>query len=258
MSMNRYIFIAALASMLALAYSCDRRGGPITGIETPPSQTQYTLEIVPESEITLPDLTLKIACFVRDASGSLVGGKEVHFRAFTAATQDSIYITEHIQSSGTDTSDGLTGNLYFYVRGNVGEIKLVAFTYVSDTTTSMAKSDTASILSVPYAVEFASMVDTVYQSQSVQLLCDIFNPFSMSRVNGKHIAFEVLDAGDVNPTEALTDTSNFNGMDVNVLYTSPVNLTGDFYVAAHAIWMGGVSGNKIMGSDTLTITVVDN
>ena len=256
--MNRFIFIAVLALTLALAYSCDRRGGPITGIVPPNGTASLKVEIVPEATLFLPDLTMRLGCFVTDGSGAQVGGVTVHFRALLAPNMDSLYITENKVSSGTDTLDGLSGNLYFDLKGNVGEILLTAFIYSNDTSEVVADADTATVLSLPYSVEIASMQDTIEQGQSAYITCKVWNPLDSSRVNRKHLLFHTLEAGMVDPAEATVDTTKSNGMNVNVAYTAPLNLTGDFRTAGHVIWDSGVSGYKVIGSDTLTITVIEN
>jgi len=238
----RYLIISAAILLVLTGYSCDRRGGSVTGVGT-----AYILDIIPFDTLIVPDDVVRIACFVSDMAGNQVGGVMVNFEAV-----ESGYITSEKESSASDTVDGLVGTMYFDPRGVYGEVHLVA--EILDDEVVIA-SDTALVYVLPYTFDFVAVPDTLHQSESSDIYCRVINPLTSDQSGGINLEFTAPDFGFVSPT-AKSDETEPSGMETAVIYIAPDDTSGEARIIVEAKF--GYSEPENMGSDTLNIVVLEN
>lgn len=242
-------FIAALLLLMILGYSCDKRGGTITG--NGGTATAYNLDLSPFSTVTVPDKVVRIRCFVTDLTGEQVGEVVVNFESL----DELGFITENMESSATDLIDGLNGTLYFDPKGAYGEASLVANVYSEAEDSIVIATDTAQVQIFPYTLEFGTTNLSLIQGSFASLYCRVINPLELTQTGGIHLEFSNLDMGSVSPT-ALSDDADPTGLQSPVIFTAPSDTTGIARIVANAVY--GYTEPEIMGTDTLEITVVEN
>ena len=236
-----FVLVLVSVSLVLLYCSCDNRGGgnSITG----PS---YSLEVVPVVEETTPDEEVQMQCFVRDGVGNQVGDIMVKFESL-----DFGYITPEKESSAT-ADDGLNGTVYYYPQGDFGENRIRVWSEEANITTE----DTAIVIVSWYNLDLELEFDPVPAGESSQLYCRVFDPVDGLQMDDIRIRFYSMNFGDVPSVQINSSSTAISGLQSTVYYDAPADTFGTAILISNAVW--GSNPEKIIGTDTLEVNVVEN
>ena len=238
--MNKLFAALALIIIIAAVFmACDGRTGN-------PVNTGLGIDLDPEDDQTVPNEVVAVNCFVGDGAGGQVGGILLQFEAL-----DFGYISPERISSSSDPT-GLSTELYFDPQGEYGICRIT----VSSTDVSVTSSDTASIEVMPFVLDFQTAWDTVVVNTNNQIFCRLMNPVTGLQTGGVNMEFEAIDFGIISPDVWIkSDNNSPTGLQSNVYFRAIAGTSGLARITAKALYTGTV--NKVMGSDTTEVLVID-